>query len=146
MANNSFERCFRHTNYTYDEILAQILKLKESYDYVEYVSKKDRFTVWIKLQPTSESMIYTVKFVCAVNSRKVVIFVINPAIKRRMKGKLVPHMYSDGSLCLYYPKHKEWSIEDDWGTTLVPWTTLWLFYYEIWLETGEWLGGGKHPR
>jgi len=22
---------------------------------------------------------------------------------------------------------------------------LWLFYYEIWLATGEWCGGGVHP-
>lgn len=24
--------------------------------------------------------------------------------------------------------------------TIVPWTALWLLYYELWLETDEWLG------
>jgi hypothetical protein len=27
----------------------------------------------------------------------------------------------------------------------VPWAYLWLFYFEHWLATDEWQGGGKHP-
>ncbi|MGH8092034.1 MAG: hypothetical protein ACREIF_00990 [Chthoniobacterales bacterium] len=26
--------------------------------------------------------------------------------------------------------------------TIVPWTSRWLYFYEIWLATGEWMGGG----
>jgi hypothetical protein len=26
--------------------------------------------------------------------------------------------------------------------TTVPWTALWLYHYEVWHATGEWLGGG----
>jgi len=29
--------------------------------------------------------------------------------------------------------------------TILPWASLWFFYYEIWLATGEWVGGGEHP-
>jgi hypothetical protein len=29
--------------------------------------------------------------------------------------------------------------------TVVPWTSEWLVFYELWLITGEWLGGGTHP-
>jgi hypothetical protein len=29
--------------------------------------------------------------------------------------------------------------------TIVPWCYLWLFYFEDWLATGEWKGGGIHP-
>lgn len=146
MVNKNFERYFRHTRYTYHEIMAQISKLKEQYGSVEYESQKGQVTVFIELQPTPASVVYTVKLICAVNSSKVDVFIVNPKIERKRQGKLVPHMYSDGNLCLYYPKQKEWCIDDDWGTTLIPWTSLWLFYYEIWVETGEWLGGGKHPQ
>ena len=59
-------------------------------------------------------------------------------------GKKVPHLYSNGSLCLYYPEYQEWNYRDSWAETLIPWTSLWLFYYEIWKETGNWLGGGIH--
>lgn len=72
------------------------------------------------------------------------IFVVNPKIELYENNRRVPHMYSDGSLCLYYPKYNEWNYTDSWAETLIPWTSLWLFYYEIWIETGEWLGGGIH--
>ena len=29
--------------------------------------------------------------------------------------------------------------------TYIPWAIEWLYYYEIWLVTGEWCGGGIHP-
>lgn len=32
------------------------------------------------------------------------------------------------------------------ANTVIPWIVEWLFYYEIWLTTGEWLGGGEHPQ
>jgi hypothetical protein len=27
----------------------------------------------------------------------------------------------------------------------VPWTALWLFYFEEWLTSDDWKGGGIHP-
>ena len=30
--------------------------------------------------------------------------------------------------------------------TLIPWTAEWLWYFEDWLATGVWSGGGEHPR
>jgi hypothetical protein len=29
--------------------------------------------------------------------------------------------------------------------TVVPWTALWLFYFEEWLASDDWKGGGMHP-
>jgi len=29
--------------------------------------------------------------------------------------------------------------------TIIPWTIEWLYFYKIWLATGEWCGGGEHP-
>lgn len=28
--------------------------------------------------------------------------------------------------------------------TILPWTALWLYYYELWLDTGKWLGPSSH--
>jgi hypothetical protein len=28
------------------------------------------------------------------------------------------------------------------ATTIIPWLSLWLYYYEVWHATGEWMGGG----
>lgn len=80
------------------------------------------------------------------DSKSVKVFVVNPEIKYIENRKKVPHLYSDGSLCLHYPNYNEWSFRDSWVETLIPWTSLWLFYYEIWKETGQWLGGGIHGK
>lgn len=54
-------------------------------------------------------------------------------------------MYGQKTLCLYRPSKNEWDSPMSLADTVLPWTSLWLFYYEIWLATGEWLGGGEHP-
>ena len=64
------------------------------------------------------------------------VFVTEPQLERP------PHLYDDGSLCLYYPKDvgKRWERNSKIAETIIPWTALWLHYYELYLETGEWLG------
>jgi hypothetical protein len=46
---------------------------------------------------------------------------------------------------LYLPKTCEWQSWMRLDQTLVPWATLWLFYFEEWLVSGNWKGGGMHP-
>lgn len=57
-----------------------------------------------------------------------------------------PHVYwkDDGRLCLYYPKDGGWRRDMIIAETIVPWTALWLRYYELWLDTGRWLGPSPH--
>ena len=71
--------------------------------------------------------------------------VLEPPLKLREDAKRIPHTYSDGSLCLYLPKVGDWTKEMPLARTVVPWIAEWLYFYELWLVTGEWLGGGIHP-
>jgi hypothetical protein len=87
-----------------------------------------------KLQPTPESPSYQVRIEDRFGAPPLV-FVLKPGIVR---GAL--HRYSDGSLCLYWPDEFAWSSKASLAETIVPWTALWLFYYELWLVLGEWLG------
>jgi len=61
---------------------------------------------------------------------------------RDSEGNLPPHLYRDLSLCLYYPVFKEWSHNMYLSDTIMLWTLRWLFHYEVWKETEEWIGGG----
>ena len=61
-----------------------------------------------------------------------------------MEGCQLPHVYSDGSLCLYLPRAREWTGSMWLTDTLIPWASEWLLHYELWLATGEWHGGGAH--
>ena len=68
--------------------------------------------------------------------------VLSPAIKTRDDRTSIPHMYDQERLCLYMPWRREWSSCMPLGRAVIPWTAEWLFYYELWHVTGEWLGGG----
>ena len=63
------------------------------------------------------------------------------------KGKRLPHVYQQHPplLCLYKPKYREWRSELLIHETIVPWAVEWLYWFEDWLMTGEWAGGGEHP-
>lgn len=54
------------------------------------------------------------------------------------------HLYADGSLCLFWPKEWRWKPAEAIAETLLPWAAVWLYYYELWLDTGEWLGPSSH--
>jgi len=55
-----------------------------------------------------------------------------------------PHLYSDGTLCLYWPKEWMWQQNKLVAEFILPWTASWLYYYELWLDTGKWLGPSSH--
>jgi len=102
-----------------------------------------RFAIW--LQPTDVSQRYQVAVRYRWNHHAVV-RVLRPKLVGREDGQAIPHRYSDGSLCLYNPTRHEWSAGDSLAATIVPWASLWLYFYEAWLLTGIWQGGGDHPR
>ncbi len=68
-----------------------------------------------------------------------------PKLVCRSVRDTIPHMYDQERLCLYTPGLGEWESTRPIATTIIPWTSLWLYYYEIWHGTGEWLGGGHEP-
>lgn len=62
-------------------------------------------------------------------------------IKRSQIDQSAPHIYRPGGLlCLFYPKDKNWHSGMFIAETIIPWTAQWLLYYELWKDTGEWLG------
>ena len=70
--------------------------------------------------------------------------VLSPQL-RRWNDESIPHMYEQERLCLHRPSRSEWTPSDLLSSTIVPWTELWLYFYEIWLISGTWHGGGEHP-
>jgi hypothetical protein len=66
--------------------------------------------------------------------------VLDPELVPREPGIKIPHTFKSGRVCLHL--NEEWNPSMYLHQTIVPWTCLWLYYYEVWHATGEWLGGG----
>ena len=75
------------------------------------------------------------------------VWVRDPDLVELSEGARLPHVYEQkpARLCLYLPGTGEWSPSLLITETIVPWSILWLFYFEDWLSTGGWAGGGIHP-
>jgi hypothetical protein len=75
------------------------------------------------------------------------VFVEHPNLVALADGRRLPHVYAQQPprLCLYLPGTGEWTSAMRLDQTIVPWAFLWLFYFEEWLVSNEWKGGGMHP-
>lgn len=107
---------------------------------------KNGVCTWVgAIQPTSVSETYQI-LVRYSQSGSPEVWVISPELVNRPDGERIPHVYPGNRLCLYLPRNKEWDRTMFIAETTIPWAALWLYYYEMWHATGEWLGGGVHPR
>lgn len=98
------------------------------------------------LQPTAFSIQYKVRILYELgNAPKV--FVIEPEkLSLHPSKDKLEHVYDQKQqqLCLYYPVNQKWKSTDLIATTIMLWAAEWLYFYEIWLDIGEWKGGGRH--
>lgn len=74
------------------------------------------------------------------------VFVIDPDLSELAGGRPLPHVYRDPlRLCLTLPGTREWTGTMRIDQTFVPWASTWLYYFEEWLVSDDWKGGGEHP-
>lgn len=99
------------------------------------------------VQPTAWSPVYKVRIWYGPKGKKYVskVHVLYPPLKKGPNGERIPHTYPGEELCLFLPRLKEFTQSRYICKTIVPWISLWLYYYEMWHMTGKWLGGGEHP-
>lgn len=103
--------------------------------------------VWrFHAMPTSLSREYVVRIECRQDGTPRV-FIEDPDLTVLAEGRRLPHVYQQkpSQLCLYLPNAGEWGAWMRIDQTLVPWTLLWLFYFEEWLTSDDWKGEGVHP-
>ena len=70
--------------------------------------------------------------------------ILDPPLKTREDQTKIPHTYGPNEPCLFRP-WVDWSSDKLLAYTVFPWLGMWLVYYELWLATGTWFGGGEHP-
>ena len=75
------------------------------------------------------------------------VVVEHPNLVALADGRRLPHVYTQQPtrLCLYLPGTGEWTSAMRIDQTIVPWAFRWLFYFEEWLVSNDWKGGGMLP-
>lgn len=103
--------------------------------------------VWnFEAQPTPLSRLYAVRVNYLQRDGGPEVIVVAPDLVAFADGRKLPHVYqqSPPRLCLYLPGAGEWAAHKRLSQTVVPWAALWLFYFEEWLSSDDWKGGGVH--
>ena len=97
--------------------------------------------VWQSVvKPTAISLDYRVE-ISYRPGRHPCVVVLDPLEGR--PGENLPHVYRDGSLCLY--EAGQWTADMYIARTIVPWASEWLVHYELWLASGIWYGDEDEP-
>lgn len=127
-------------------LIVQANKLQSYFPDSKY-SVRQNILVWKGyLQPTYLSPKYLIKVVYQ-REKHPDVYVIQPKPLVLAEGKSkLEHVYDSDKqhLCIYYKRAKEWNETKFIADTIIPWTSEWLFHYEIWVTTGIWHGGGIH--
>ena len=111
--------------------------LEKKYFYWEFDAK-----------PSDFSRVYKVLLIWDFTQNAPKVYILNEEVLEVSKIKNIPHIYDKEKvqLCLYHPSYQEFSSSMSLCETIIPWTNLWISYYEEWLYSGEWKGGGEHPK
>lgn len=101
---------------------------------------------WYWAKPTPLSRAYLIRLEFA-ESGSIAALVEDPSLPELAAGRRIPHVYGEAPLrlCLYLPLTGEFELHMRLDETIVPWTYLWLGYFEEWLWSNDWKGGGMHP-
>lgn len=105
----------------------------------------DGFVWCCAVHPSEISDLYVIRIEYKETDLIPKVFVQSPSNLRLYEGeKKLPHIYDQEKqqLCLNYLG--EWDSTRSISRCYVPWACEWLYYYEHWASTGEWLGGGIH--
>lgn len=132
----------------------QYLALKQYCPGTVEILDNDKTVRWEgTLQPTPVSREYQVVIKYTINHPPVCV-VKSPDLLALAGDRKIPHTYQNQTgirgtqLCLYLPVVKQKNKVSEWqstmflASTILPWASMWLLYFELWLSSGKWEGGG----
>lgn len=125
----------------------QMMTLRAAYPSASCELRNGTLFWFGKVKPTSLSREYNVALTYS-NSQVPKVWVIGEELQK-IDDPNFPHKYEVDPknnmvrICLY--RYREFTKDKFLANTIIPWTVEWLYFYEIWLATGTWCGGGEHP-
>ena len=121
----------------------QLSALKSMYGGVGSVNHEQM--IWqSQITPTAISDTYCVQVKYKIGFRPHVYIKSPNPLPLAQGAKRLPHIWDEKKqeICLFRPEYQEWTGTMLMAKTLMHWAIQWLVYYESWLYTGVWQGGG----
>jgi hypothetical protein len=124
----------------------QIKSIQENWpNWKCWIQNKDSLILEGDIQPTIVSPHYIARiyYKPGINPE---INIIEPKLILYPGKNSLPHVYSKNGapLCLFFFYEFD-NRKDHLGETIIIWITWWLYFYEIWSQTGQWVARGTHP-
>lgn len=139
------DKCFhKQPGYT---LIDQQIALMQSYPDASCYIHRSTLTWEGSIRPSPLSRFYRVTITYKVGKRPLV--TVGGDELPGLDRSDFPHWFSIDrrnktvNICLHLPH--EFDASQLISECIIPWAAEWLYFYEIWLATGEWCGGGKHP-
>ena len=76
--------------------------------------------------------------------KRPVISILWPVLELAKGKTRLPHVYPGGQSDICVHVETDWNPSMRIAYTIMPWVSQWLYFYEVWLQTGEWIGKGTH--
>jgi hypothetical protein len=108
----------------------QVFGMKASYPHFCCMWRQGAATWTGPVQPSAMSEEYQIKVVYRLGNTPQV-SILFPQLRGRPDHPAIPHVYSGNHPCLYLPRADEWNPGKSIAETIIPWTSLWLYYYEV---------------
>ena len=125
----------------------QLLHLKKLFPEGEGRISRSRLS-WIQtIRPDSLACTYTCQVEHTLGGYPEV-HCLEPKLSALADGRQIPHVYRSTepvSLCLFFRDRTAWHDGLILARMVVPLAYSWLAFFEDWLFSGEWRGGGTHP-
>ena len=125
----------------------QMMTLRAAYPSASCELRSGVLSWFGKVRPTPLSREYNVLLTYR-DSKVPKVWVVSEELQKLGDADF-PHKYEVDlennmvQICLYH--YREFTKDKFLANTIIPWTVEWLYFYEIWLATGTWCGGGEHP-
>lgn len=123
----------------------QLYDMKLKFPQMAASVERQRSITWTgRWRPTELSDEYTLRVFYRQGFRPK-ISILSPKLALANGQKKLPHVYEGGQddICVHRPE--EWNKGMFIALTIMPWISQWLYFYEVWVLTGKWLGRGTHP-
>jgi hypothetical protein len=118
---------------SYSYALLHKIEIEKKFSFLKCRIENDTLICRGEFKPNEKSYNVRIEFRAGLSPQ---VYVLNPTIEPNADI----HIYSEGSLCLFYPGDLKWKDKTSIAENTIPWIFEWILFCELYLLSGIWEG------